>query len=169
MRSAKLVFFPFFVFSVVISCAPPATQPESAPPQVDPAQVRAAIDQANAKFEEAVQNQDAAALAALYTADAAVLPPGGEIVRGPAGAEELWGAVMSGLGVKAVDLQTVELEVSGDTAFEIGEAILSLEPEGEEPATQFAKYVVVWKKEDGSWKLHWDIWNDKPAPEEEST
>ena len=169
MITGKSVFLSLLAFSVVFSCAPPPSQPESAPPEVDPAQVRAAIDQAIVEWEEAVQNQDAAALAALYTADAVLLPPGGEIVRGRTGAEELWGAVMSGMGLKAVDLQTVEFEISGQTAFEVGEPILTLEPEGGEPATQFAKYVYVWKKEDGTWKLHWDIWNDKPAPEEEGT
>ena len=76
---------------------------------------------------------------------------------------------MSGMGLKAVDLQTVELEVSGDTAFEVGEATLTLEPEGGEAMTQSLKYIVVWKKKDGTWKLHWDIWNDKPAPKEEGT
>ena len=169
MITGQSVFFSLLAFSVVFSCAPPPSQPESAPPEVDPAEVRAAIDEGNAKFEEAVQNQDAAALAALYMANAVLLPPGGEIVRGRTDAEELWGAVMSGMGLKAVDLQTVELEISGDTAFEVGEAILTLEPEGGESATQFSKYVVVWKKEDGAWKLHWDIWNDQPAPKEGST
>ncbi len=169
MIAGKSVFFSLLAFSVVFSCAPPPSQPESAPPEVDPAQVRAAIDEGKAKFEEAVQNQDAAALAALYTADSVLLPPGGEIVRGRTGAEELWGAVMSGMGLKAVDLQTVELEVSGDIALEVAEAILTLEPEGGESATQLIKYVVVWKKESGAWKLHWDIWNDKPAPKEEGT
>ena len=169
MITGQSVFFSLLAFSVVFSCAPPPSQPESVPPEVDPAEVRAAIDEGNAKFEEAVQNQDAAALAALYMANAVLLPPGGEIVRGRTDAEELWGAVMSGMGLKAVDLQTVELEISGDTAFEVGEAILTLEPEGGESATQFSKYVVVWKKEDGAWKLHWDIWNDQPAPKEGST
>lgn len=27
--------------------------------------------------------------------------------------------------------------------------------------TAVAKYVVVWKKEDGQWRLHRDIWNTK--------
>ena len=168
MKLGKVVFLSLLAFSFVFSCAPPS-QPESNPPEVDPAQVRAAVDQGNAKFEEAVQNQDAAALAALYTSDATLLPPGGGIVRGRAGAEELWGSVLSGMELKAVDLSTVELEISGDTAFEIGEATLNLEPEGGEPMTQFAKYVVVWKKEDGTWKLYWDIWNNKPVPNEEGT
>ena len=168
MKLSKLVFLSLLAFSV-FACAPPPSQQESTPPEVDPAQVRAAVEQRNAKFEEAVQNQDAAALGALYTSNAALLPPGGEIVRGKAGAEELWGSVLSGMGLKTVDLSTVELEVSGDTAFEIGEATLNLEPEGGEAMTQSLKYIVVWKKEDGTWKLHWDIWNDKPAPKEEGT
>jgi ketosteroid isomerase-like protein len=60
------------------------------------------------------------------------------------------------MGLKSVKLQTVDLEVSGDTANEVGEAHLTL-ASGE----AVVKYVVVWKKADGGWQLHRDIWNTK--------
>lgn len=34
---------------------------------------------------------------------------------------------------------------------------------GGTPTEVTGKYVVVWMKEDGAWKLHRDIWNDDPA------
>ena len=39
---------------------------------------------------------------------------------------------------------------------EVGEAQLTLGS-----GTAVAKYVVVWKKADGQWRLHRDIWNTK--------
>ena len=129
MRSAKLLFSSLLAFSVMISCTPRPSQPEGAPPEVDPAAVRAAIEEANAKLEMAVQNQDAAALAALYTEDGALFPPGAEIARGRDGLEAL-GTGLFAAGFKTIQLDTLEVEVSGDAAFEIGEATLRFEPEG---------------------------------------
>jgi ketosteroid isomerase-like protein len=50
------------------------------------------------------------------------------------------------------------MEIAGDTAHEVGEAILTLES-----GAFTGKYVVVWKKIGGQWRLHRDIWNAKGA------
>jgi ketosteroid isomerase-like protein len=60
-----------------------------------------------------------------------------------------------------VKLETLELEVAGDMAHEVGEATLGLEPKTGTSATVVVKYVVVWKKAGGQWRLHRDIWNAK--------
>ena len=60
-------------------------------------------------------------------------------------------------------LQTLDLELTGDTACEVGEAELRLEPPSSAPTTVAVKYVVVWKREGGRWQLHRDIWNAKAA------
>ena len=59
-------------------------------------------------------------------------------------------------GAPNVKLETVDLEVAGEMAHEVGEAQLTLGS-----GTAVAKYVVVWKKADGQWRLHRDIWNTK--------
>jgi hypothetical protein len=61
-------------------------------PVMDIAQVRLAIEAANAEFGEAIRMADAAALAGLYTEDARLLPPNSEMIEGrkpskPSGAE----------------------------------------------------------------------------------
>ena len=55
-------------------------------------------------------------------------------------------------------LHTLDLELAGDTAYEVGEAALTLSS-----GATAVKYVVVWKKVDGQWRLHRDIWNGKAA------
>ena len=56
--------------------------------------------------------------------------------------------------VKSVKIETVDLQLAGDLAYEVGRATLAL-PAG--PA--IVKFVVVWKKEDAQWRVHRDIWN----------
>jgi ketosteroid isomerase-like protein len=65
-------------------------------------------------------------------------------------------------GVKEVKLTVVEVEPHGDTAHEVGTYVLT----GEGGKTiDSGKYVVVWKRQGGQWKLHRDIWNtNMPAP-----
>jgi len=48
---------------------------------------------------------------------------------------------------------------TGDGVVEIGQATLSIQPEGQPPSELVVKYVVYWRQEDGKWKWHVDIWN----------
>ena len=117
---------------------------------------QADIAQVNRKFEQAAGKGDLDALASLYTKDAIALPPDGPFVKGRDNIKQMWGTVAQQLGLKSVKLQTVEIEVLGDWAHEVGEAHLTLGS-----GNAVAKYVVVWKKADGEWRLHRDIWNTK--------
>jgi ketosteroid isomerase-like protein len=49
---------------------------------MDMTQVRKAIEEGNAKFGNAVRKGDGAAIAALYTEDATLLPPDSGVVKG---------------------------------------------------------------------------------------
>lgn len=97
---------------------------------------------------------EAAALG-VYSADATLLPPGGAIVRGRTAIAQFWAATVQQMGIEGVELSTLAFERSGDVAHQIGRAILTLAG----GARTEAKYVVVWKQEDGAWKWHVDIWN----------
>ena len=126
-------------------------------------EARAAIEAANAKFSEAYARGDAKALSAMYTSDAIVFPPDSEMIRGNEAIGEFWKATRDS-GVQSAALTTVDVERSGDVAYEVGKVSLTIQPAGKEPTTAVAKYVVVWKRQtDGAWKLHRDIWNSDPA------
>jgi uncharacterized protein (TIGR02246 family) len=112
----------------------------------------------NRAFEEAARKRDNDRIAGLYTADAIVMPPDAPFVKGREKIKQFWGSAIQQMGVKDVKLNTVDLELVGDTAYEVGEAVLTLQSGG-----VTAKYVVVWKKVDGQWRLHRDIWNTKGA------
>ena len=126
---------------------------------------RTAITEANARFEQALSRGDTAALAAMYTADAQVLPPNGAPVRGPADIGAFWaGAIQSGL--RSGKLQTLDTETGGDLTIETGHYQLVLRPEGGAELTDEGKYLVVWRRQaDGAWKIHRDMFSSNlPAP-----
>jgi len=122
---------------------------------------RAAIEQVNTLFSEAIARGDAQAIAKLYTEDAILLPERGELVKGRQAIGEFWKTAMDG-GVKSVTMTTLDVGGSGDLAHEVGSVLLTLQAEGRPPATASAKFVVVWKREADGWKIHRDIWNDPP-------
>jgi uncharacterized protein (TIGR02246 family) len=112
----------------------------------------------NRQFEEAARKGDLDRLASLYTPDAMALPPDGALVKGRENIKQMWGTIAQQLGLKDVHLSTLDLEVAGDTAYEVGEASLALAN-----GSAAVKFVVVWKKVGGQWRLHRDIWNGKGA------
>jgi uncharacterized protein (TIGR02246 family) len=126
-------------------------------------EARAAIEAANAKFSEVFARGDAAALAALYTSDAILFPPGEEMLRGNTPIGEFWKNSHDG-GVAGAKLTTTDVERSGDVAVEVGKVELVIRAEGKPDSAASAKYLVVWNRQgDGTWKMHRDIWNELPA------
>jgi ketosteroid isomerase-like protein len=66
------------------------------------------------------------------------------------------------MGIKTITLETVEAEMHGDTAIDIGKYTLS----GEEGnIMDRGKYIVILKQEGGQWKLHRDIWTSSLTPQ----
>jgi uncharacterized protein (TIGR02246 family) len=122
-------------------------------------EVREAIKNTNLKFAEIFRRGDAAGIAALYTADARLMPPGTPILSGTEAITAFWQAAMK-QGIKAATLETIDVETSGGAlATEIGQFTLSMETPGGKRAEQTGKYIVLWKNDGGTWKLHADIWN----------
>jgi uncharacterized protein (TIGR02246 family) len=117
--------------------------------------VKAAIKAANAQMEALYGKGDAAGVAGLYAADGQVLPVGMEPVQGADAIAKFWQGAM-GAGVAAVTLTSVELYPSGSTATEVGQYSLA-DKSGKN--IDHGKYIVVWKKSDGKWKLLRDIFS----------
>ncbi|ALW83770.1 DUF4440 domain-containing protein [Hymenobacter sedentarius] len=119
------------------------------------------IRRANATFEANFERGDAAAVAGLYTPNGVLLPTGMEPIEGPAGIQAFWQGAME-MGIKRVKLHTREVEQLTDTAIELGNYTLY---GPQDTQLDQGKYVVVWKEQEGQWKLHQDIWNtSQPAP-----
>jgi uncharacterized protein (TIGR02246 family) len=121
--------------------------------------VREEIKNTNLKFAEIFARGDAAGIAALYTPDARLMPPGAPFMRGTDAIEAFWQGAMK-MGIKTATLETIEVESSGgDLATEIGQFTLGMDAPGGGRVEQSGKYIVLWKRDGGVWKLHADIWN----------
>jgi uncharacterized protein (TIGR02246 family) len=118
------------------------------------------IEAANRTFMDAFARGDAAKLASLYTQDGKVLPPNGATITGPKDLEPFWQSLMDA-GIKRVQLEIDEVEACGDTAHEMSRATL-FGADGQ--VLDRMKYLVVWKRVDGEWKLHRDIFNSSQPP-----
>ena len=118
---------------------------------------REGIEAANAA---AYARRDAGAVAAMYTERGQLFPPNEKIVEGRAAIERYWKASMNS-GIKAIELKTTEVEALGESAVEVG----SYTVYGKDGAAiDRGKYLVLWRRVDGAWKLHRDCWNsDGPA------
>ena len=120
------------------------------------AQSKSAIQQLNDQWTAAFNKGYAAALAAMYTSDAYVLPAGAQMVKGRAGIEGFWRQAMQQLS--DIKITTLDVKPLGPSAArEIGTA--TFKTKTQPPQDGALKYAVVWQKEGGRWKLLQDIWN----------
>jgi ketosteroid isomerase-like protein len=100
---------------------------------------------------------DFAGIAELYTADAVAFPPGAAMVRGKGAIGAMWKGLAEQVGNPG--LTTLEVKRLGPaTAREIG--TFSLTTKGPSPKNISGKYLVLWERVRGQWKLAADIWND---------
>ena len=126
-----------------------------------PSNIRGVIEEGNQQWSMAFSTGDSAALAAMYTPNAQLFPMHREVVSGIEAIQQFWQGVMAS-GVKGATLTTLEVDEQGDTAYEVGK--YELRGEGNK-VLDHGKYVVVWKRAQGQWRLHRDIWNSNlPAP-----
>ena len=135
-----------------------------APREEDNLKVRNEISSANENFMTAFSQGDAAGVAALYTENGQVLPPNSEFVTGKEAIQAFWQTIID-MGIKEINLEIIEVDGHGNTAIEISK--YTLRGDGEQVIDK-GKYIVIWKKENGQWKLHRDIFNSSmPAQQKE--
>ena len=117
---------------------------------------KAEIQKLNAQWVDLFNKGDFAGVAALYTTDAVVLPPDAGIVKGRTAIAAMWKDIAT--KVTEPRLTVVEVKrLSPRTAREIG--TFALKTKGANPQQLSGKYVVIWEKVAGGWKLSTDIWN----------
>ena len=120
------------------------------------AQDKATIQSLNDQFTRAFNAGDIAAVAAHYTEDATVLPPGAEMVLGRNAILTFWKSAADQIG--DIKLTAVDVKPLGSNAAqEIG--TFSFRTKGAQSQQVTGKYVVVWEKVGSDWKLATDIWN----------
>jgi len=120
-------------------------------PQAD---ARSEIARSGRRFLQLFAQNDVAAIAACYTEDAQMLPANMQPIRGRAQIESVF-KFTGGRG-HTLEFLTRELEVIGATAIEIGEYVRGAR---DGSVVDRGKYIVIWKRVAGEWKIHRDMFS----------
>ena len=164
MKKSYPLLFALFTFLFVQACSSgnkETAEGTTMPLPFDLQKARIFIDSANSKFSDAFRRGDSVTLASYYTSDAAILLSNSEPITGK-GILSVWGSMTSG---NFKDFTFVTTDLTGDENFliETGNYVLK---GSDDSIVDRGKYVVVYKKENGVWKLYRDIGNTSLSPEE---
>lgn len=119
-----------------------------------PLDVSEGISKANNEFMEAFTNGDMNAVALHYTENGRLFPANSDIIEGRQNIEAFWSGAPE-MGIRKVKLETTTAEGYGNTAVEEGK--YTLYTDGDVIIDE-GKYIVTWKKVDGTWLMERDIW-----------
>lgn len=150
-------FASLFLLPLLAGCQPAA-------PKVDTAAEELAIRAQVAAFNTAIAAYDTQALGALYAQDAAILPPNQERLDGQAAIQQFFAGMQQANASMAITPTVVVVAASGDIAMEEGTWTVTLPTPDGGTFSDNGKYLVAWKKIDGTWLMERDIWNSDNAP-----
>jgi uncharacterized protein (TIGR02246 family) len=119
--------------------------------------LRAEIGEHNRKFTAAhvIGSLDSAAIVNMYTDDARILPPNADPVIGRPAIEALTSVYMA-FGITEFREETTAFYGNQEMLVDEGTYFLAYD-EGRQSET--GKYLNIWRKERGEWKIHSNMWN----------
>lgn len=154
-----------FCSAAFISCggndsSSAGTEGKETTPSFDLAAAKTGIEATNAEFGDFIAKGDSVGIASLYTSDAKVMGGNMPAVSGRAAIQSTFAGLLS-MGIGSGKLTTTEVWGINDLVAEEGTYTLTSKDGAE---MDKGKYIVLWKMEDGKWKLFRDCFNsDLPA------
>lgn len=124
---------------------------------------KAAIDSVDHLFAPmAIAGDYAALVKAYYADDAMMLPPNMPIAAGHAAIEAV---LRTFPPITAFELRNEEVVGAGDLAYVRGRYAMTMAPPGGPSVADSGKYLEIWRKTGGSWKVTRDMFSsDVPLP-----
>lgn len=122
------------------------------------------IRELSREWTAALRAGDVDGLVAMYTSDAVIYEPGLQPITGTDALRTHF-EELSALDVTVMEGETREVEVaaSGDLAVEVGYTHWEWnDPEG--PMTHRGPFIVVWRRENGTWRMAREIFNSDQPP-----
>lgn len=114
---------------------------------------------------DAVEDRNLDAIVDLFASEGRVMPPNAEPAIGPDSVREAWGGILElpelEFSFAPTDISVAE---SGDVAYVIGTYQLMFGGE-EERVQDSGKYVDVWEKVDGEWKVMVEMYSSNLPPQ----
>jgi uncharacterized protein (TIGR02246 family) len=116
----------------------------------------AAIKALDAEWSKAATAHDINRVVTFYAKDGSVVWPNQAPAKGHAAIRASWNSILT--PDMYLDFKPIRIEVFGDLASDFGEVHFKRNAKpGDTQNT--AKYLVVWKRENGAWKVLYDCWN----------
>ena len=161
MKHSFLKFFGILAMGTMLlsSCTNEAAKTETAGFSLDSA--KAAIAASNKVFGACFATGDSTTFANCYTSDACI-----NVTNMPrmCGTQAITAFFNGGhkMGINNIVITTEEVMGGKDAVVEVGKYEMFV---GDKVSAEKGKFIVVWKEENGKWKMHRDIWNsDAPPP-----
>ena len=121
--------------------------------------VSAQINEITVKWVAAFKQRDFAAIEALYASNGLLLPSNSPPVEGPKAIVEVWKSWAELPNVEInFGANRIEASSSGDMAYDYGWYTFAFDTDNGRVADK-GKYIIVWQKVDGVWKITADIFN----------
>jgi uncharacterized protein (TIGR02246 family) len=119
-----------------------------------------AIRKLDAEWAKAARDKDFGRVVSFYATDGSVVWPTGPAAKGHAAIRAEWEKAYKDLKDPYLDFKPTHIEVAsgGDMAFDFGVVYFAPNPKPDD-LENIAKYLVVWKREHGHWKVLYDCWN----------
>ncbi len=120
-----------------------------------------AIKEQVRKFSNYLMTDQRAEVVKMYTSDAKIFPDGTDILEDD-GLANYWNPENRSWKTTYHKVTPVEIKVIGDEAYDYGYYEGS-SSNGDRSSDWKGKYVIIWRKVDGEWKIYLDIWNSIKA------
>lgn len=115
------------------------------------------------EFAASLNAKNVSRATSLYTEDAVLLPPNGEMIRGLAAIEACWKQLLE-QGLSEIRSHSLASASSGDLGFETGEFEVTIRVPGCPVIRDRGKYLNVLKRgSDGRWRTAYDMWNSSTS------
>jgi uncharacterized protein (TIGR02246 family) len=136
-----------------------------ATPAVDAAAEERAIRALDDQWNAAIAKKDVDANVAFYAADGVAMWPDAQAAKGTDAIRTAWTEMLKTPNLKLVlTPQEVTIAQAGDVATDVGQVRAEMDTPQGGHVMETAKYLVVWKKMNGAWKVHYDIFNGNSPP-----
>jgi ketosteroid isomerase-like protein len=158
----KIIFFVMTATSIV-ACQTPSTTGAANTNSNELDSAKLQIAEMNKTYGDGFAKGDSSLFLNHYTKDACVMPPQAPKLCGAQGVGGFFNAAKNLMGVRNITVVADEITGGPTEVVEVGQYELF----GDSAKTKSldkGKYIVVWKEEDGKWKMHRDIFNTSNAP-----
>jgi ketosteroid isomerase-like protein len=120
-------------------------------------QITSTIQNLGQNFADAFKRRDFKAVGSMYAEDAVMLPPGAETIVGQSSIQLFWGRNPR---IEEIRFEPTSVKPLGaDAARDTGSFVMRVRGAGQMVKDIVGKYVMVWQKVDGEWKIETSIWN----------